>query len=103
MNRTVSATEARVRFGEVMRRAIDEGEAVFVERGGRPAVVVLSVAAYEELHRRRADPGGPRLLERARLVRERSRRELGDREASAPEDLLRETREARDVGLADLR
>ena len=103
MSRTVSATEARVRFGEVMRRAVDGGEVVFVERGGRPAVVVLSVAAYEDLRRRGDLPAGRELVERARSVRVRCARELGGRALPAPEEVLREAREERNVGLSDLR
>jgi len=34
MARRVSATEARIRFGELMRRAVEDKEAIIVERGG---------------------------------------------------------------------
>ena len=33
MARRVSATEARIRFGELMRRAVEDKEAIIVERG----------------------------------------------------------------------
>ncbi len=45
----MSATEARVHFGELMRRVVEGQEPVIVERGGKPKVVVLSVAEYERL------------------------------------------------------
>ncbi len=43
MDQAVSATEARVRFGELMRQAVEDHEAVIVERGGKPHVVVICV------------------------------------------------------------
>jgi len=43
MARRVSATEARIRFGELMRRAVEDKEAIIVERGGKLYVVVVSV------------------------------------------------------------
>ena len=45
----VTATEAKVHFGELMRRVVERREPVYVERGGRPQVVVLAVADYERL------------------------------------------------------
>jgi len=49
MATTISATEARIHFGELMRRVVERGEPVIVERGGKPEVVVLSIAEYERL------------------------------------------------------
>jgi len=49
MERVVSATEARVRFGALLRRVVDEQEAVVVERAGRPQVVVLPIDEYARL------------------------------------------------------
>ena len=40
MNRTISSTEARIRFGEVMRHAQDGP--IIVERDGQPQVVIIS-------------------------------------------------------------
>jgi len=56
MKRAVSATEARIHFGELMRHVVESQEPIIVERGGKPHVVVLSVDKYEDLlagHRRR--------------------------------------------------
>ncbi len=57
MASTMSATQARIHFGELMRRVVDGGEAVVVERSGRPTVVVLSVEAHAALVGQRRDPG----------------------------------------------
>jgi prevent-host-death family protein len=45
MEHVVSATEARIHFGELMRRAVEKQVPTIVERGGEPHVVILSVAA----------------------------------------------------------
>ncbi len=49
MERRMSATEAHIRFGELMRWVVESQEPVVVERQGQPHVVVLSVDAYERL------------------------------------------------------
>lgn len=46
---SVSATHARIHFGEVMRHVVEKEEPIFVERSGKPLVVVLSVKSYEKL------------------------------------------------------
>jgi len=50
--RGLSATQARIHFGEVIKRACKDGEHVIVERDGIPMVVILSVPEYERLLRR---------------------------------------------------
>lgn len=100
MPATVSATEARVHFGELIRRVVEHREAVYVERGGRPQVVILAVSDYESLL---AGGGSNDWLTRAREVREHLRAELGDRALLPVEDLIREMREERDERLDSLR
>jgi prevent-host-death family protein len=46
---TISATQARVRFGEVIKRAYVNQERVVVEKDGIPVVVILSLPYYEQL------------------------------------------------------
>ncbi len=65
--------EAKQRFSEVVRRALESGPQV-VTRHGRPAVVVVAAAEYERLGRRsrfkdflRAAPN----LSRLRIRRDR--------------------------------
>lgn len=48
---TISAAEARVRFSEMIRRALVDRETIVVESDGIPSVVILSVSQYEELVR----------------------------------------------------
>ena len=42
----MTATEARVHFGEALRLVQEQGEAVVIERAGRPAAVLISMEDY---------------------------------------------------------
>src|SRR5690242_16881171 len=97
MEHTISATEARIHFGELMRHVVEHDEPVIVERAGKPEVVVLSVAEYERLRRQKAG----NWLEAVDRVRERVLQELGDRELPPPAEIIREMREERDAQLLD--
>lgn len=48
MNTVVSATDARVHFGELMRQVTETKQAVVVERGGKPTVAIVPAEEYEE-------------------------------------------------------
>ena len=100
MERVVSATEARIRFGEMMRRAVENQERVIVERGGKPYVVLLSVDEYERLVKGRQREDWKEWVARAR---EQVRADLGDRELMPPEEVLQQIREERDAQLLGLR
>lgn len=56
VERRVSATEARVHFGEVMDGVTRRNDIVFVERAGAPAVVIVSLEEWERHGRREDDP-----------------------------------------------
>ena len=47
--KTVSATEAKNRFGGVLREVSRTDEPILVERDGKPVAVILSFEAYERL------------------------------------------------------
>lgn len=47
MQKTISATQARIHFGEIMRQA--KVGPVIVERDGKAEVVVISKKAYDQL------------------------------------------------------
>jgi prevent-host-death family protein len=98
--RVVSATEARVHFGELIRRVAERHETVYVERGGKPQVVVLAIADYERLLSA-GEHGG--WLARARKARDQVQAEIGDRTLPAVEDLIQHMREERDEQLTGLR
>jgi prevent-host-death family protein len=100
MEYTVNATEARIRFGELMRQAVEEGEPIVVERGGKAHVVVLSISAYERLLKGQHKESWQEKVKRARaqvLV------DLAGRELPSPDEIIAQTREERDAQLVDLR
>jgi prevent-host-death family protein len=45
----ISATDAKIRFGEVLHRTSVDGQAFVVNRQGRPVAVVMSYRRYLEL------------------------------------------------------
>jgi prevent-host-death family protein len=99
MQRTVSATEARVHFGEIVRRVAKSDETVVVERAGEPQVVVLSMRAYQRLTAQ-GDGDARRAAFRAALATAaRIQRKAGRRPLPAPEDVIREGREERAAAL----
>jgi prevent-host-death family protein len=100
MRRVVSATEARIRFGEVMREAVESGRPIIVERDGTPHVVVLAMGEYNRLLKaQRCQEDWRTLIDEARA---QIQADLGKRELPPPEDVLRQAREERDAQLMDL-
>jgi prevent-host-death family protein len=100
MGRVVSATEARIRFGELMRQAVENHETIIVERGGRSHVVVISVEEYERLLKRQQEGDWKELVHGARA---QIQAELGDRTLPQPKDILDQIREGRDEQLLGMR
>ncbi len=100
MERVLNATEARVHFGDLLRRVAEQGETVVVERGGVPQVVVIALPEYERMMARAAGRGW---RETVSTVRGRVREELLGKQIPSPEEMLEEARDERDEQLADLR
>jgi prevent-host-death family protein len=100
MGRVVSATEARIRFGKLMREAVESNEAIIVERGGKSHVVVLSVEEYERLLKGQQKAEWKEL---AHAARTQIQADLGGRPLPPPEEMLEEAREGRDGELLDMR
>jgi prevent-host-death family protein len=94
MTKTISATEARIHFGEVLRGVTERGETILVERGGKPQAIVMSIDEYDRLRR-----GQDKLDDWWDLVmrsQERFRREWGDRPMPDTARLIEEGRDERD-------
>jgi len=100
MEHVVSATEARIRFGELMRRAVESRKPIIVERGGKPHVVVVSVQQYEQLLRRQQHSDWREMVQRARA---QSQADLGGRRLPPPERIVAQMREERDEQLLAVR
>ena len=100
MGRVVSATEARIHFGELMRQAVETQEAIVVERGGKAQVVVLSLEEYERLLKGQQQDEWKDLVHGARAQIDS---DLGSRSLPRPEEILRQVREGRDEQLLAMR
>ncbi len=50
--RHISATMARVRFGELLDAVKERGETVIVEKSGEPLAAVIPISEYRRLSRR---------------------------------------------------
>ena len=94
MLKTISATKARINFGDVMKQA--KIAPVIVERGGKAEVVVLSKKAYDQLVAAKAQNSWRKLLEEAHnSIREA----LKGKELPDPAEIIRQGREERDEQL----
>lgn len=98
MDRVVTATEAKARLGELMRRAVDTGDAVIVESRGKPQVALVPYVEYEELQRlkerARREEALAQLRELAREVRAQNLDLSEDEAASIADELTREAIES---------
>ena len=95
MGRTVTATEARVHFGDLMRRVVENDETVVVEKGGEPKVVVLSVATYDRL--RAGEPAQEHWQAKLERAHAAIRADLNGRELPDIVQLIHDMREERDA------
>jgi prevent-host-death family protein len=68
---TMSATQARIHFGEVIKRTYVSQEPVVVEKDGIPVVVILSFPYYEQMLREVKPARFERLSRMAGLEAER--------------------------------
>ncbi|MGH2562146.1 MAG: type II toxin-antitoxin system Phd/YefM family antitoxin [Thermomicrobiales bacterium] len=71
MQRAVSATEAKNRFGTVLDWVIKDGNDVVVERQGRPLAAIVSIAEYEAFQELREQERRRCALETLRGVQQR--------------------------------
>ncbi len=96
--RRVSATEARVHFGELLDSVAKRNDVVFVERSGVAQVVVVSV---EEWNRRCSGPSDPwaevaeSIEEHWAYLTDRYGDRVGTEESEAVLAAAREDRDAR--------
>ncbi len=73
MARTVSATDAKNKFGSLVSWVVENGEEVIVENHGEPAIVLMSVSEYESYKAFREAERRKRLLTELHELRERVR------------------------------
>ena len=70
MTKTVSATEAKNRFGTVLGWVTDGGDEVVVERQGRPQAVIIPFAEYQKVQELRERQRRQEALEQVRRLRD---------------------------------
>ncbi len=103
MERRMTATEARIHFGEVMRRVVEQGEQVIVERDGRPQVVIVSVAEFERMKTGQQQEDWEEQLEQIIALGARIRARRGGQPLMpSPEEVIRQMREERGAQLTGL-
>ena len=94
MLKTISATKARINFGDVMKQA--KIAPVIVERGGKAEVVVISKKAYDQLIAAKAHAD---VQKRLVVLHAQIRTELAGRTLPNLADVIRQGREERDEQL----
>ena len=92
--RVVTATEAHVNFGELMQVVAEQNQTVFIARGGKPYVVMLSMEEYTLIKN-----DWEAMVE---SVRARIATEAGTKVLPSAVEIIRQGREARSGELADL-
>lgn len=70
MVRTISATEAKVNFGAVARRVVEDAEPVVVANHGQRTVAIIPAEQLDRLNELEAQEKRRNALERIRLVQE---------------------------------
>jgi PHD/YefM family antitoxin component YafN of YafNO toxin-antitoxin module len=73
MPRTVSASEAKVRFGAIAHWAVESNDDVIVESYGEPKVVIISFGEYQKMSALREEARRQSALMRLRGLRDRVR------------------------------
>ena len=98
MERRVSATEARIHFGELMQSVVREQNPVIVEKSGKPQIVLLSVEHYNRLQQNKAQNWLDQLEQTHALIEAARNGDVSPH----PADVVRTMREERDAQLLDL-
>ena len=94
MLKTISATKARINFGDVMKQA--KIAPVIVERGGKAEVVVISKKAYDQLVATKSQTD---IQKRIEILHTQIRKELAGKALPDPADVIRQGRKERDEQL----
>jgi prevent-host-death family protein len=103
MERRLSATEARVHFGELLRRIAESGETVIVERGGTAAAAIVPIVAYERWKAAASPQSWRDALERARQVRSAMAPKFAAQKVPTLDEIIHAARQERDAQLTGRR
>ena len=75
MLKSVSSSEAKSRFGELLKWTTENQDKVIVKLYGEPTAVIISYAEYEELERLRKQEQKRKVLEALDRLRDEVRRQ----------------------------
>jgi prevent-host-death family protein len=92
----ITATEARERFGELIRDVSEGQETVLIEKDGEPQAVVISLDEYSRLKEEKPESEGQDWRARLDRLWERVTEELGGATLPPAEEVIRRMREERD-------
>ena len=101
MSKTMSSTEAKVRFGALLKWVNESHDAVIIKRNGQPVAAILSYAEYEEVEKLRKREQKRKALEALDALRDEVRLQNPDltaeeayRAAGFSEEVIQETLQA---------
>ena len=89
---SVTATDARIHFGELLQRVAQDEETILVERSGKPVAVIVPVEQYERM---RVQVHQPDWKARVQQIRAKIEMELGGQVLIPAEDIINQAREER--------
>ncbi len=93
MHNTMSATQARVHFGEMMRLVTEHKEAVIVERAGKPQIAIMPVDEFERLQELRQKESWEQALQFLEAMGKKVYARRKQITVPEPEDLIHQMRE----------
>jgi prevent-host-death family protein len=99
MERVISATQARIHFGELLRQVAETREPVIVERDGQPQVVVIAMETYQRLKEQPTEDWRT-VLDQIITLAAQIRAERGGQPLPPPDEIIHQMREERDEQLA---
>jgi prevent-host-death family protein len=101
VTRTISATEARVHFGKLMRSVVENDQPVIVERAGKPEVVVLAVDKYQRMKAAEQRESWKSTFKRIQEIGDAIRMRREDVPLPDPAEVIHQMREERSEQLLD--
>ena len=99
MAKPMRATEARIHPGDVLDQVEHRGSRIIIERGGRPAAMLISLPESKELGDEDIDVEA--LIQRAHKKRKACAKELNGQPVPDFVEIVQEMREERDAQLLE--
>ncbi len=102
MERQMSATQARVNFGEVLRYVTEEQQPIIVKRAGKPQAVIIAIEEYERLKEtHQPEPDWRTVLDQALQLGKAINARRGGEPLPDAAEIIHQMREERDAQLME--